>query len=109
MKNQYSFEHLTDAEVKQLFCEVSEELKSRESQLAARRERWVRRNYTRFIRHPHAVTLTVGETTVVSVYDEFMGSYIASATPVKGDVYDQKTGIAVAFVKAMREKVPSYV
>jgi hypothetical protein len=109
MEKQYSFEHMTDAEVKQLFCEVSEELENRKSQLAARRERWVRRNYTRFIRHPHAVTLTVGETTVVSVYDEFMGNCIASARPVKGDVYDQKTGIAVAYVKAMREKVPSYI
>ena len=109
MKRQYNFQHMSDAEVSRLLTEVSREHRLRERQRKEARERWVGGYHCAFLNNPNASVIHVGETTVVAFWSRNLGLCMGTATPVRGDVFDYNTGIAVAYAKAVGDKVPDYI
>ena len=96
-----------DFDLVELVHMVEAETKRRIDERESKRIRWIT-SHIRQYKHSTANHEVVGKTVVVAVrwYD---GIAIAKATPVKGDVFDLDTGIAVAFAKAMGERIPSYI
>ena len=88
--------HLLEAETKRRIDERNN-----------KRIQWIA-SHIRQYKHCAANHEVVGETVVVAVlwYDHIV---IAKASPIKGDVFDLDTGIAVAFAKAMGESIPDYI
>ena len=105
--NSFSLSKLTDADLKKLAAECSAEQDRRERKHKEERDRWIT-SHIRQYRHSIANHEVMGETVVVAVY-WYNHIAIAKATPIKGDVFDLNTGIAVAFAKAMGERIPNYI
>lgn len=105
--NSFSLSKLTDNELLTLASNICEERQRREHQRKEKRIQWIA-SHIRQYRHGTANYEVVGETVVVAVqwYNHIA---IAKATPIKGDVFDLDTGIAVAFAKAMGERIPDYI
>ena len=105
----FSLSNLTDKDVMKLFEECTLELARREDAKAKRRKDWVTNHYWGFVGHPHATVHTCEKRTIVAIYNRYDGVRIGTAYPINGDVYDETTGIAVAYAKAMGERIPSYI
>lgn len=105
--NSFSLSKLTDSELLTLASNICEERARRGRMRREERDRWIA-SHVRQYRHCTANHEVVGETVVVAVqwYNHIV---IAKATPVNGDVFDLDTGIAVAFAKAMGERIPNYI
>lgn len=97
----------SDADLNELRALINEETHAREYKRKQARQQWIA-SHIRQYRNCTANHEVVGETVVVAV--QWYGHVvIAKATPVKGDVFDLDTGIAVAFAKAMGECIPDYI
>ena len=105
----FSLSNLTDTDVMKLFEECTLELARREEAKAKRRADWIHNHYWGFVSHPNASIETVGKRTIVALYSRYDGVRIGTAYPINGDVYDETTGIAVAYAKAMGERIPAYI
>lgn len=107
--NSFSVSKLTDSDLSKLMEAVIVEMARRDEERKARRQEWVNDMYWRYVNHPNATCIHVGETTIVAVYDRRTGQRMATAVPVHGDVFDHDTGIAVAYAKAIGESVPDFI
>lgn len=87
-----------------IFWEITEELERREAQRAA----WIDRYYTDFI-YDRASFQCAGDVVVVAVVNRNSTLSMATARPVKGDIYDEKTGIAVAYAKCLGHTIPDFI
>ena len=96
-----------DFDLVELTHMLEAETKRRIEERKNKRIQWIT-SHIRQYKHSTANHEVVGETVVVAVrwYDHIA---IAKATPIKGDVFDLDTGIAVAFAKAMGESIPDYI
>ena len=101
--------HLTDLDLTALLKACSEEMASRKERNAKKRECWIEIRYSEFVREHNAEHLIVGKRTIVAVYDDYNGVAIGTSYPIHGDEFDAKTGIAVAYAKAIGETVPDYI
>ena len=45
----------------------------------------------------------------MATYSRYDGMKIGTAYPINGDAYDHDIGIAVAYAKAMGERIPDYI
>lgn len=105
--NSFSLSKLTDNELLTLASNICEERQRRERKRREERDIWIT-SHIRQYRNCTANHEVVGETVVVAV--QWYGHIaIAKATPIKGDVFDLDTGIAVAFAKAMGERIPNFI
>lgn len=100
---------MTDDDLMALAEAVANEFARREQERAERRSKWVRDYHSAFVRHPNATHKVLGKTVVVSVYDRCTGIHMGATTPTDGDSFELSTGIAVAFAKAMGERIPEYI
>ena len=116
--NSFSLSKLTDDDLSRLAAECFAEQERRERKREEdRRERkrkeerqkWIDRYYHTFLCHPYASFSYVGKTIVVALWDRNLGLRIGTATPVHGDVFDHDTGVAVAYAKAIGDKIPDYI
>ena len=107
--NSFSVSRLTDSDLRNLSFAVAEEMSKRERKREAERQKWIDGYYFAFLNHPNASAVQVGETTVVAFWSRSLGLRMGTATPVHGDVFDHDIGIAVAYAKAVGDKVPSYI
>ena len=107
--NSFSLSKLTDNELLTLASNICEERQRRERKRAEERDRWIGGYYCAFINNPNASVAQVGETTVVALWSRNLGLRMGTATPVHGDVFDHNTGIAVAYAKAVGDKIPDFI
>ena len=100
---------LTDTDLSNLFHSCADELQKRADQRTKRRTEWIQNHYWGFMGYPHATFHTRGKRTIVAIYNRYDGVRIGTAYPINGDVYDHETGVAVAYAKALGERVPDYI
>ena len=81
----------------------------RERKRKEERQRWVNDYFYQFISHPNATSIHVGETIVVAFYERNTGMHISTARPIKGDTFNKKVGVAVAFAKALGDTIPDFI
>ena len=105
----FSLSNLTDTDLSNLFNSCATELQKRADQRAKRRVEWINDYYWSFMGHPNATVHTSEKRTIVAIYDYRHGVKIGTAYPINGDVYDHETGVAVAYAKALGERIPSYI
>lgn len=104
----FTLENMADADLENLLLSVQTE-RIRRADNKRKRTDWVNDYFTKFANTYDTQHIVSGETTVVAVYDDLYGMRMGKATPVNGDVFNKKVGIAVAFAKAIGHKVPDFV
>lgn len=97
---------LSDAGLAQLQQDVNEEILRREAQKQRARKDWIYRySYEAYHCGNYMV---IGNTVVVAV--EKNGRILMGKTsPINGDKFDQDTGVAVAYCKALGLRVPDFI
>ena len=105
----FSLSNLTDTDVMKLLEECTLELARRDEAKVKRRAKWINDHYWSFVSHPHATVHICEKRTIVAIYNRYDGVKIGTAYPINGDVYDHNTGVAVAYAKAMGERIPSFI
>lgn len=70
----------------------------------ARRRGWIDKWFNRYRFDKAAHMNTMGNITAVELYGK-----VGISKPSKGDKYDEKTGIAVAYAKAHGAEIPNYI
>ena len=106
----FSVSKLTDTDLSNLFNSCAAELQKRADQRTKRRAEWINNHYWSFMRHPNATVHFSEKRTIVAIYNRYDGGVkIGTAYPINGDVYDHNTGVAVAYAKAMGERIPSFI
>ena len=101
--------HMSDSNLNALIKFSAEELAKRAEKRKEERAAWVKEMYNAYIMHPNAEYRRRENLTVVAVYSCYGGTRIGTAFPINGDVFNEETGIAVAFAKAVGEPVPDFV
>lgn len=97
----------SDADLNGLRSLIIEETCARERKRKEKRKNWIDKHYNQF-QGCYGDYKVVGNTVVISL--AWMGNVkMATATAVKGDVFDLHTGIAVAYAKACGERIPDYI
>ena len=104
----FTLENMADADLENLYLSAQAE-RIRRADNKRKRTAWVNEYFAKFANTYDAQHIVSGETTVVAVYDDFRGMRMGKATPVNGDVFNKKVGIAVAFANAIGHKVPDFV
>lgn len=105
----FAVSRLTDSDLVTLFNACASEMTVREKKKAIKRKEWIDVWYTEFMNRHDTVFITRGELTIVATYDELHGICIGTSYPVHGDKYDDKTGIAVAYAKAIGIAIPDFI
>ena len=105
----YSVSRMTDDALADFLNAIIAEQTAREKKKAIKRKEWIDLWYTEFVSRYVPVAITRGELTIVATFDEYNGQRIGTAYPVKGDKFDSKTGIAVAYAKAIGIAIPDYI
>lgn len=102
----FTLENMTDADLENLYLSAQAE-RIRRADNKIKRRKWVDSRYNQF-KSCYGDYKVVGNTVVIAL--AWMGNVkMATATPVKGDVFDLRTGIAVAYAKACGERIPDFV
>ena len=92
-----------DSDLDELRSLIIEEVSARER----KRNQWIENHYTQF-QHCCGNYKVIGNTVVIALF--WMGIVkMATATTVKGDKFDLRTGVAVAYAKACGERIPDFV
>ena len=105
----FSVSHLTDSDLVTLFNACASEMTSREDRKSKQREQWIDMWYNEYLNRYDTDCLIVGKRTIVATYDEYHGMRIGTSYPIHGDEFDAKTGIAVAYAKAIGIVIPDYI
>jgi hypothetical protein len=97
----------SEAELSQIYALIGGELSRREIEKKHKRDRWINARLVEY-KNCCASSKRVGDTTIVAV--NWMGrAKMGTSTPVNGDEFDNRTGIAVAFAKAIGEAIPDFI
>jgi hypothetical protein len=107
--NCFSVSRLTDSDLVALFNACASEMASREERKSKQREHWIEMWYAEYLNRYDTDCLVVGKRTIVATYDEYKGMRIGTSYPIHNDEYDAKTGIAVAYAKAIGIAIPDYI
>ena len=96
-----------DCDLEELRALINEETHARERKRKQMRDEWVDKHYREF-KSCYGDYKVIGETIVIAL--AWMGNVkMATTTPIKGDVFSLRTGIAVAYAKACGERIPDYI
>ena len=96
-----------DSDLDELRSLINEETSARERKRKQAREMWIENHYTQFQRC-YGDYKVIGNTVVIAL--AWMGNVkMATATAVKGDKFDLRTGVAVAYAKACGERIPEFI
>lgn len=104
----FTLETMSDTDLENLYLSAQAE-RIRRADNKRKRKNWVNEYFNKFTNTYETQYIVSGETTVVAVYDDFNGMQMGKATPVNGDVFNKKVGIAVAYAKACGERIPDFV
>jgi hypothetical protein len=105
----FSFDSMTDKDLRKMMEVINYELAIREERKRKFRYAWIEEALGAYLRHPNASCKIIGDLTIVAVYERYKGITFGVTRPINGDVYDESTGIAVAFAKAMGDVIPDYI
>jgi hypothetical protein len=106
MPNQFYVNKYTDTDLRALLEAVEDEIARREDARRRRRAEWI--EHVSWEAYHRGAVEVVGETVIVAVLKN--GSiHMAKTHPIKGDVFDMETGVAVAYYKAMGLRVPDFI
>lgn len=105
----FSVSRLTDSDLVALFNACASEMASREERKSKQREHWIEMWYAEYLNRYDTDSLVVGKRTIIATYDEYNGMRIGTSYPIHGDEFDAKTGIAVAYAKAIGIAIPDYI
>lgn len=105
----FSVSRLTDSDLVALFNACASEMASREERKSKQREHWIEMWYAEYLNRYDTDCLVVGKRTIVATYDEYNGMRIGTSYPIHGDEFDARTGIAVAYAKAIGIAIPDYI
>lgn len=105
----FSVSRLTDSDLVNLFNACASEMASREERKSKQREHWIEMWYAEYLNRYDTDCLVVGKRTIVATYDEYNGMRIGTAYPIHSDEFDARTGIAVAYAKAIGVAIPDYI
>ena len=105
----FSISRLTDSDLVNLFNACASEMASREERKSRQREQWIDMWYAEYLNRYDTDCLVVGKRTIVATYDEYNGMRIGTSYPIHGDEFDARTGIAVAYAKAIGIAIPDYI
>ena len=96
-----------DTDLDELRSLINEETHTRERKRKEARKNWIDKHYEQF-KGCYGDYKVVGNTVVIAL--AWMGNIrMATATSIKGDKFDLRTGIAVAYAKACGECIPDYI
>lgn len=102
----FTLESMTDADLENLYLSAQAE-RIRRADNKCKRNAWVDKHYHQF-KACYGDYKVVDKTVVIAL--AWMGNVkMATATPVKGDKFSLRTGIAVAYAKACGERIPDFV
>lgn len=106
-KTDFYVHKYTDTDLRTLLEAVEYEIARREEARKQKRKMWIENHYTQFQRC-YGDYKVIGNTVIIAL--AWMGNVkMATATAVKGDVFDLRTGVAVAYAKACGERIPDYI
>lgn len=105
----FSVSRLTDSDLVNLFNACASEMANREERKSKQREHWIEMWYAEYMNHYDTDCLIVGKRTIVATYDDYNGMRIGTSYPINGDEFDARTGIAVAYAKAIGIAIPDYI
>lgn len=106
MPNQFYVNKLTDSNLQALLEEIQREMTARKQRRERDRKEWIYYYSNEGFRYGNYIV--IGNIVVVAV--EKHGSIkIAKSRPVNGDKFDLKTGVAVAYAKAIGAYVPDFI
>lgn len=97
----------SDGELDELRSLLNEETSARERKRREARNRWIDGHYYQF-KNCCGDYKVVGNTVVIALC-WMSGVKMATATAVKGDKFDLRTGIAVAYAKVCGERIPEFI
>ena len=97
----------SDADLAELRHLICEETCNRERKRREARSEWVSK-YMKLFRANRGEYTRVGDTIVAVAYHGWAIS-IGKTTPINGDKFDLNTGIAVAYAKALGDKIPDFI
>ena len=97
----------TDADLRELSKMVQTTIEAREQERKEMRTNWICRQLSILTNCEYNYRV-IGETVVLAM-DWYGTITMTTATPVKGDVFDLGTGLAVAFAKMQGMCIPSYI
>ena len=102
----FSLESMADKDLEELYLSAQAE-RIRRADNKIKRDKWISDRYHQF-KCCYGDYKVIGETVVIAL--AWMGNVkMATATPVKGDKFVLRTGIAVAYAKACGERIPDFV
>lgn len=97
----------SDADLVELRQLVCEETCNRERKRRQKRDEWINKYMTMF-RANRVEYTRVGDTIVVAAHRGWSIG-IGKSTPTKNDKFDLNTGIAVAYAKALGDRIPDFI
>ena len=97
----------SDVDLAELRLLINEETCARERKRKQLRYDWITK-YMELFRTNHGEYTRVGDTIVAAAHRGWAIS-IGKSTPIKGDRFDLNTGIAVAYAKALGDKIPDFI
>ena len=101
--------YMSDSQLNALIKFSTEELTKRDEDREEARNAWIKKMCDMYLTHPNTECHRRENLTIVALYSHYNGTRIGTAFPVNGDSFDELTGIAVAFAKAIGEPVPDFV
>ena len=105
-KTDFYVNKYTDTDLRTLLEAVQDEIARREDARKRRREEWI--EHMSWEAYHRGAVEVVGETVIVAVLKS-NSVHMAKAHPIKGDVFDMETGVAVAYCKAIGLRVPDFI
>lgn len=97
----------SDADLAELRQLINEETITRERERKQKRYEWVSK-YMELFRINRGEYTRIGDTIVVAAHRGWSIS-IGKSAPIGGDKFDLNTGIAVAFAKAVGDRIPDFI
>ena len=97
----------SDADLQELRLLINEEACGRERKRKQKHNEWVNK-YMELFRANRGEYTRIGNTIVAAAHRGWSIG-IGKSTPVKGDVFDLNTGIAVAYAKALGDRIPDFI
>lgn len=97
----------SDADLAELRHLINEETCARERKRKQQRYEWVSK-YMELFRANRGEYTRIGDTIVAAAHRGWSIG-IGKSTPINGDVFDLNTGIAVAYAKALGDRIPDFI
>lgn len=105
-KSDFYVNKYSDTELYTLLEAVQDEITRRKDARKRRREEWI--EHMSWEAYHRGAVEVVGETVIVAVLKN-NSIHMAKTHPINGDIFDEETGVAVAYCKAIGLRIPDFI